>query len=522
MGLRIVYGKSGSGKSKFIYDEINDRINSGENNKIYIITPEQFSFTAEKKLLENRKAIINAEVITFDRMAHRVLSETEGIHNNITKCGKSMLMYSILQKEKNNLKLLNKSDENIDLCIRTISEFKKNKILIKDLKNELENITDEYLKIKLKDMILIYEKFESNILNKYIDETDLLTKLENNIEKTDMFNNSIIYIDEFVGFTKQELSIIEKLLNNTKDLTITACVDNLDFNTNPDIDIFYPNKKTINKIIKLKNKNEKIETIYLNKLYRFKNEELLFIENNLFNKKNKKYEKELKNVNLFLAKNKYSEIENVAKNIIELIKENNYKYNEISIITKNINSYSSLVKSIFSKYKIPVFIDENKDLNQNILIRYILSIIEVILKNYSYESIFNYLKNPFIELDENDIFKLEKYVVKYGIKNNKFKKDFEYGIDINKEEIEYLNELRKRLINPLINLENKIGKKQNIENTINEFYHFLINEKIEEKIYKRINTINNKIYSKKINIINNKINYKNINLLFVSKVKNKK
>ena len=501
MGLRIVYGKSGSGKSKFIYDEINDRINSGENNKIYIITPEQFSFTAEKKLLENRKAIINAEVITFDRMAHRVLSETEGIHNNITKCGKSMLMYSILQKEKNNLKLLNKSDENIDLCIRTISEFKKNKILIKDLKNELENIADEYLKIKLKDMILIYEKFESNILNKYIDETDLLTKLENNIEKTDMFNNSILYIDEFVGFTKQELSIIGKLLNNTKDLTITACVDNLDFNTNPDIDIFYPNKKTINKIIKITNKNEKSETIYLNKLYRFKNEELLFIENNLFNKKNKKYEKELKNVNLFLAKNKYSEIENVAKNIIELIKENNYKYNEISIITKNINSYSSLVKSIFSKYKIPVFIDENKDLNQNIMIRYILSIIEVILKNYSYESIFNYLKNPFIELDENDIFKLEKYVVKYGIKNNKFKKDFEYGIDINKEEIEYLNELRKRLINPLINLENKIGKKQNIEKTINEFYHFLINEKIEEKIYKRINIINHKIYSKRINLL---------------------
>ena len=148
MGLRIVYGKSGSGKSKFIYDEINDKINSGEENKIYIITPEQFSFTAEKKLVENKKAIINAEVITFDRMAYRVLSETEGIHNNITKSGKSMLIYSILQKEKKNLKLLNKSDENIDLCIRTISEFKKNKISIKSLKNELENINDEYLKIK--------------------------------------------------------------------------------------------------------------------------------------------------------------------------------------------------------------------------------------------------------------------------------------------------------------------------------------------------------------------------------------
>ncbi|HCC04554.1 MAG TPA: protein CapI, partial [Clostridiales bacterium] len=53
----------------------------------------------------------------------------------------------------------------------------------------------------------------------------------------------------------------------------------------------------MNKIIKLTNKNEKIETIYLDKLCRFKNEELLFIENNLFNKKNKKYEKELNNIN---------------------------------------------------------------------------------------------------------------------------------------------------------------------------------------------------------------------------------
>ena len=519
MGLRIIYGRAGSGKSKFIYDDIDKKIKAGEKNKIYIITPEQFSFTAEKKLMENKKAIINAEVITFDRMAYRVLSETDGVHNSITKCGKSMLIYSILQKEKNNLRLLNKSDENIDLCIRTISEFKKNKILISDLKSELSNINDEYLKIKLNDMILIYEKFEYNIQKKYIDETDLLTKLEHNIEKIDIFKNSLIYIDEFVGFTKQELSIIKKLLDIANKVTITACIDNLDFNTNPDSDIFYPNKKTIKKILKLTKENEIIEKIYLDKLYRFKNKELLFIENNFFNKKTKKYENNTNSINLFLAKNKYSEIENIAKEIINLIKNNNYKYNEIGVITKNINSYSSLAKSIFAKYNIPVFIDEKKDLNQNILIRYILSILEIIVKNYSYESVFNYLKNPFLELDQNSIFKLEKYVIKYGIKNNKFKKDFEYGIDENnKDEINYLNKLRKNIINLLIDLENKITKKQNIEKIINTIYDFLINEKLEEKLNRKINLLNNKLIFKNNNLIiflklkklNNKI-YKNNN-----------
>ena len=491
MPLRIIYGKSGTGKSNFIYNEINEKIKQNEKNKIYIITPEQFSFTAEKKLMENKKSVINAEVITFNRMAYRVMNEIGGnIHNNLTKCGKSMLIYSILQKEKKNLNLLNKSDENIDLAMRTISEFKKNQVSIDELKKETENINDNYLKIKLQDLILIYEKFNNNIENKYIDETDLLTKLSENIEKINLFKNSIFYIDEFVGYTKQELEIIKKLLNISKNVTITFCIDNLDLNSNPDTDIFYPNKITLNKILKLLNNDEKIETINLNKLNRFKNEELIYLENYLYNLKIKKHEKEIKNINLFLSKNQYSEIEYVAKNIINLIKNNNYKFNEIGIITKNVNTYSSLIKAIFAKYEIPVFIDEKKDLNQNILIRYILSILEIIIKNYSYESVFNYLKINFSEIDEDDIFKLEKYCIKYGIKNNKFKKDFIY--EINNEEINYLNKLRKKIINPIINLEKKINKKQNIKNIIKELYLFLINENIENKLNKKIKELENK------------------------------
>ena len=448
MGLRIVYGKAGVGKSNFIFEEISNKIKNNEKNKIYIITPEQFSFTAEKKLMQNKKSVINAEVITFNRMAYRVQNEIGGIiNNNLTKCGKAMLIYSILQNEKSEFNLLNKSDENINLAMRTISEFKKNKIEIQDLKNELKNVKDNYLKMKLQDMILIYEKFDSKIRDKYIDETDLLTNLYKNIDKTDLFNNSYFYIDEFVGFTKQELEIIKKLLLISKNVTITFCLDNLDLNTNPDTDVFYPNKVTLKKILRLLEKDEKIESVNLEKNYRFKNDELIFLEKYLYNNKIKKYENEIKNINLFLSKNRYTEIEFVAKNIINLVKKENYKFNEIAVITKNLNSYSALFKSIFSKYDIPVFIDEKKDLTQNMFIRYILSILEIIIKNYSYESVFNYLKINFIEIDEEDIFKLEKYCIKYGIKNRQFKKDFIYGInEKNKNEINYLNEIRKKII----------------------------------------------------------------------------
>ena len=490
MGLRVIYGKAGSGKSLYIYNEINEKIKSKENKKIYLITPEQFSATAEQKLMENRKAIINAEIITFNRLAFRVVNEIGGVINTkLTKCGKAMLIYSILQKEKKNLIFLNKSDENIETCIRIISELKKHGVTINDLKHTQEKTDNIYLKNKLKDIILIYEKFEDNIKNNYIDETDLLTILAENIDKVDFLKNTEVYIDEFAGFTEQEYQTIKKIIEIANNVTITFCTDNLDLNTNPNDDVFYPNKVTYQKITNLLDKNEKIEKINLNELYRFKNEELKYIEKYLYNTKIKKCETS-KNINLFLAKNYYSEIENVAKNIIKLIKNDNIRYKDISIITKSIENYSSLTKSIFEKYKIPVFIDEKRDLNQNIIVQYVLSIIEVLSKNYSYESIFNYLKTGFVEIDENDIFKLEKYCIKYGIKNNKFKNDFKYGInEKNKEEINYLNELRKSIINPLKNFKKELDENKTAGNFSKQLYLFLINQNIEQKINKKINNL---------------------------------
>ena len=369
MGLRIIYGKAGSGKSQYIYNEINEKIKN--NKKIYIITPEQFSFIAEQKLMENRKSIIGAEVITFNRLACRVINEIGGvIHTNLTKCGKAMLIYWVLQTEKNNLTFLNKSDENIDVCMRIITELKKHSVTTDDLKNVQEKIEDKYLKNKLKDIILIYEKFEDKIQNNYIDETDLLSILAENIDKIELLKNADVYIDEFAGFTDQEYKTIKKIIDLANNVTITFCTDNLDLNTDPNTDIFYPNKVTYKKIIDLLDKNEKAEEIKLDNLYRFKNEELAHIEKNLYRTKVKKFETN-KNVNLFLAKNYYSEIENIAKLINKLVKKENTRYKDISIITKNTEKYSSLIKTIFQKYEIPVFIDEKRDLNQNIFIKYV-------------------------------------------------------------------------------------------------------------------------------------------------------
>ena len=494
MGLRIIYGKPGSGKSQFCFSEIAKLIDKKE--RIFIITPEQFSFTAERKLMEtvNKNAVINAEVITLTRMAYRVLNDIGGeIKQSLSKCGKAMLVYSILNKYKKELEFLGKSNENIDLVIRTITEFKKHGITINNLKDEMEKTQDAYLKTKLSDMILLYENFENKIVDNYIDDTDLLTILVKHLDEVEFIKNSIIYIDEFAGFTHQEYEIIKGLIKYAKQVNITICVDNLNPAINPDTDIYYSNKITLYKLIDLVNENNfKLEEpVFLKDQYRFKTKELKHLANNIYEIQSTKYEENVENIRLFLAKNPYSEIENIAKEIKKLVRDKKIRYKDISIITKNIDTYASLVRAIFKQYEIPVFIDEKRDLNQNIIIQYVLSILEILVKNFSSESVFSYVKLGFCEIDEDEIFKLENYCNKWGIKQNKWKKDFNIEAEdkSKKQEVERLNELRKQIIMPLIELKESIKKEKTAINVTKSLYEFIQNQKIEEKVISRISKL---------------------------------
>ncbi len=497
MSLKLIYGRSGSGKSEFCFRDIAKNINK---EKIYLIVPNQMALMAEKKLMEitNNVSLINTEVITFNRMAFRVRHEIGGAKKtNLSKSGKAMLLYDILRKQKDSLNFLGKSAENVDIIGNSITEFKKHRIDINKLKEECNNTDDMYLKLKLNDMIKMYEEFESSIQNRFLDENDVLDILNTQIVESNQFKNSIIYIDEFVGFTTQEYQIIAKLLQIAKQVNITICTDNLIQDEEVDKDIFYASKNTGIKLINIaKEYGIEIEDdVKLTQLYRFKNDELKHLEGNFYNIPYKKYEEEPKNIKMFLANNQYSEIEHIASQIVKLVRNEKYRYKDISVITKNLNIYSSLIKVIFSNYNIPVFIDEKRELSENIIVKFLISVLEICNKNWSYEAVFNYLKTGFVNIDREEIFKLENYCIRWGIKGNKwYREDWNYlGKDeYTQEELERLNELRRIIVKPIRNLQEKAKKDSTFLNLTKILYEFLQEMKLEETIRLKINKLEEK------------------------------
>ena len=331
-----------------------------------------------------------------------------------------MIIFDAINKNKKDLKFLGSNLENVDTVITQITEFKKHNISVKMLENQVENTNDEYLKAKLRDMLIMYKAMQSKLTDDFIDENDLLTILAENIENSHLFDNSIIYIDEFAGFTKQEFSVIEKLEKIAKELYITICTDELRVTKKPENDIFYDNKQTVQTLKQIADIDDENQ-IKLSNSYRFKNEELKHLEQNLFSIPYKTYNKETENIELYNAENQYEEIEHISEKIFTLVRDNGYRYNDIAVICNNIDTYSSMIKAIFMEHQIPVFIDEKKDVTQNVLIKYAISVLEIFSKNWTYESVFNYLKTGIIKID--DIFELENYCLKWGIKGTKFYKE---------------------------------------------------------------------------------------------------
>ena len=483
MSLQLLLGRSGTGKSEYIYNEIKNLIDNKE--KIYIITPEQFSFTAEKKLLEvlGREAVVNAEVISFNRIATRVFTEVGGLtKTHLSKCGRVMLIYDILNRNKKNLKFLSGGEKNIAVVLNAITEFKKHNV--NNLDEVINNTGDEYLKIKLTDLNLLYKAFEESIKNKYIDETDVLSLLAQELQHSKMFDNTLVYIDEFLGFTAQEYEVIKKILEKANKVTVAITTDVKEDENLDDLDIkdvFYESKKTASKLLKAARevKAEIEKSIFFKNTYRFKTDELKFVEKNIDKLVlSTPYEQKVDNVRIFLTRNPYSEVEFLARNILKLVRDENYEYNDISIITKNIDTYSSLIKAIFSNFNIPVFIDENADMNDNLIAKYIISVLDIIDRNWDHEAVFNYLKNTFSGYNLEDVFLLEKYVLKWGIRNKKWLDTWKFE----DENTDKLESIRKNFADKILDLKNNINRKRDFTNITKSIYMFLIKNNLEEKL----------------------------------------
>ena len=472
MSLRFVIGRAGSGKTEYCLKEIAQKQKQQKGHFILLV-PEQYSMQAYKELIEKTegRGILQAEVLDFNSLAYKIFQK-KGIEKTIplNSVSKSMILRKILNQNKNEfLYFKNSLDQQgfVEELSTTITEMFQYQMDTETLKlYEKNDKLSQKVKDKLSDLRIIMKGYQDFLKQEYISGDELLDLLAERLQSTEYWENTEIWLDGFYGFTPQEYKVIKQLLRLSKCVTITLTLDEKSFykQSIPLYHGFYEPYMTSKKLKEIAAEQhcfmEKEIVLCENK--RTTKKGLLFLEKYYFQYYNNKIDCS-EGISLVVAKNRYEEMTILAETIILLLKEQNLRYKDISIVTNGFQLYEKSLRGILEEYNIPYFIDKKREIISHPLIELVRSVLETMIYQFNYESMFGYLKTGYSLLTQEETDILENYVLAYGIKGKKWFLDtWEYGMQNKTEEQKTeINLLKQKAISPLQNLYQMSKDKQN-------------------------------------------------------------
>lgn len=459
MALRFLIGAAGTGKTEYCMKEIITAQSAHRGRQIFLV-PEQYTSQAERDLTARteRKGILTAEVLSFGRLAHQFFAKN-GLNRAVIlgDVGKQMALQKILLEQRDDLPYFcHMMDKNgfVSRLGKTITEFFRYRVTPEQLEtmSNQEGLSHS-VQDKCRDMASIYRRYEEFLSETYLTGDTTLSLLEEKLASSAAFEDTEIWLDGFYGFTPQEYGVIAQLLRLCKRVSITLPMDEHSYfaSSLPPAAPFFEPHLTKQKLVSLAEEmGIAMESpVFFKENHRSKTPALAFLEKNYFYGYYKK-SPDHEGIHICSCATRESEMAYAAGQILSLVREKGLRYRDIAIVTNAMSAYEKGLKGILSEAGIPCFVDSRRDIASHPLIGLVNSLLECVVYDFRYESVFSYLKTGLTPMAQEDMDILENYVLAYGIKGYKWKKDvWAYGFQPGQEaEQAYLNDLRAQVMTP--------------------------------------------------------------------------
>lgn len=438
MAVQFIFGGSGRGKTYFLQHKIMEEAVKNPKKDYIMIVPEQFTMQTQKDMIRISPGhgIMNVDVQSFVRLAFRVFSETgAGNVQVLDDLGKIMILKKVLSNKKDDLKYFGRNI-NKDGYISEIKSFMSELIQYGADENEIEKMIQAsenktVLKYKLQDMSVAFSAFKEYIDKNYITSEELLSVFADVISQSGLLKGAVICLDGFTGFTPLQYRLLRELIKIAEKVYITVTADEREsvINKGKNYQLFFMSRKTVNNIRLIASETgvEVLDDIWTGKEIsqtRFgSSKELEWLERNLFRYPYKRYnngkECEVSDISCHVLKYAEDEIDFVVQKIKRLLVNEGCRYRDIAIVAGSLETYGNIIEHAMKKAGIACFIDQKRGVQSSVLVRAIDALLQIIIKDFSYEDIMDYLKGclSWTSDSQNDI--LDNYLLATGIRGFK-------------------------------------------------------------------------------------------------------
>lgn len=486
MSLNLIVGRSGTGKSKLMYQHILQ--DEKRLKKVLVFVPDFARMVAEQEYFKYTKnlGMINTKITTLKRFSKQNINKKElyGTKEFLPETAKMFVIKKCINDNEELFNIFRKVKNTqgfVDKMYKLFNIFDTEGIS-EELVTEFCGNND-FLSMKFKEIYEIYNIVKKQTEDRFVtsfEELDFFLNqlMNNNISK--ITDKTKIYFDGYNNFNKKELGYIKALLNLGLDVCITL---DLDLEVLDRAEIFEISYETYVKLKKLANEvGCEFSEVILTKENSNKTM-LQELQRKIFTLGEEKSTKKDDTVKVKLFKNPYEEIEYIARNILDNVKQQGVRYNDFKIYYNNEAMYDLIIKRVFNEYSIPIYINSTNTVSNNTLVIYILSLVRQIntgFLNINLENIIELLKTGLTDFSSNEVAMFENYLMEFGIKAYNFKEEFKKNNNAKDSgtilyDLDSVNKIRSWVYNVVMTLKEQFKNITSTKEITKGLYDFLLN-----------------------------------------------
>jgi len=488
--LTILIGRAGTGKSRRVLDEIR---RLGDSGRQILLVPEHASHAAEMDLCRvcGDTASRHAEVLSFRRLASRVLAVTGGISDvSLDGGGKLLTLQRALCEVGPELTVYRRFSRNAAFLkdvLALFDELGSYRVTPEILFEKARDISGA-TRDKLRDLSLLFGAYQSRLCRPGVDARDRMSKLCDHLEESGYIDGKDLFLDGFTYFNGQEEALIAAFLRRARSVTVTLLGE--DGGRSELFDASYRTRDTLLRLAE--------EAGCGSVLLRTDGESsspLGHLERCIFGP-DVPWEGAPDGIRIRECDTPFSETEQIAAEIRRLVAAGKCRYRDITVAGRRMEDYASTIENVFERYAIPVYLSRRSDILQTPAMALVTGALDAVTGGYEYEDMFRYLKTGLAGLTDEECDRLENYVLTWEIHGSMWLREADwtanpdgYGApwgDAQTEVLREINAIRRRVRLPLLRLSDGMKEASRGDEKVNSLYMFLedlhLQQALEEQI----------------------------------------
>ena len=418
--LRLVLGGAGSGKTRWIYDDIRRRMSGSRD--LVLLTPEQQSHRAERELAAacGPALSLHAEVLSFTRMYDRVAAQTGGLADlTPDKSGRLLLMARALEAAGPGLRHYGgrRRTDFLTALLDTAQEL-RDALIPPEALLEAAARGEGTVADKLHDMGVVLAAYQAELARSLGDSRDRVQRLADSVYDSTVGVGGV-WLDGFTDFTACELQVIDQLLRRGGPVTVALTLGE------GEAAHFRLTEGTYQELMSLAaRRGEAVEHIRLTGLGEGERQapapDLRYLAENLYQAEAKPLKRPSGAVELCHMHSFPGECRWAAARILGLLRaDESLRYRDFALCAADFPGGRTAMETALEEYGIPYFIEETSSLREKGLTAFVLEALAVVNEGWRARNVFRCLKTGLAGLTVEETDLLENYCLTWSIRGER-------------------------------------------------------------------------------------------------------